>query len=287
MSIDQGNVENWKAWIGKTEIRRDVITTWPVQGMSAAFDLPDPNLSIGAELPLGWHWLYFLEAKRASELGPDGHPKRGGFLPPIPLPRRMWAGGRIDFKRALRLGEAVRKESEILSVEPKSGRTGDMVFVVVRHTVYGSDEIAVVEEQDIVYREAAKPGAAQAIGKPATIAPKWQQHVMADSTLLFRFSALTFNGHKIHYDLPYATGTEYYSNLVVHGPMQAMLLLGLCSCSVESRISKFNYRGVAPLFHPGLFSVNAAESGANNMELWTADDKGNQCMTASAELQAV
>ena len=276
--------DHLKSWIGRTENREDTITPWPVQGLSAAFDLPEPGVTAGASIPLGWHWLYFLEARRASELGPDGHPKRGGFLPPVPLPRRMWAGGRIEFRRPLRIGETARRDSAILSVEPKSGRTGEMVFVVVRHTIYGSNEITAIEEQDIVYREAARPGDPQQAGKPAAAIPKWQQQVAANSTLLFRFSALTFNGHRIHYDLPYATGEEHYSSLVVHGPMQAMLLLGLCGRSAARPVSRFSYRGVMPLFHPGTFSVNGAEAGADKLELWTANDKGSQCMTATAEL---
>ena len=160
-----------------------------------------------------------------------------------------------------------------------------MVFVVVRHTIYGSNEITAVEEHDIVYREAAKPGDPQPAGKPAAAQPKWTQRVAATSTLLFRFSALTFNGHRIHYDVPYATGEEHYGGLVVHGPLQALLLLGMASQHARKPIARFNYRGVSPLFHPATFSVNGVEAGADKLELWTANDKGGQCMTATAELR--
>lgn len=274
---------NLNDWVGRHETKEDVISPWPIKGLSATFDLPAPDLSVGSDIPLGWHWLYFLEAAPASELGPDGHPKRGGFLPPIELPRRMWAGGRIQFNRALRVGEVARKESEIVSLESKSGRSGEMVFVVVRHTIYGSNEVVLVEEQDIVYRGAAKPGDVQAVGKPAEKPATWTRTVKADSTLLFRFSALTFNGHRIHYDFPYATNEECYPELVVHGPLQAMLLLGECQHHMTKPLSKFRYRGVAPLFQPQLFSVNSRETEPGKLELWTADAQNRQCMTATAE----
>lgn len=274
---------NLNDWVGRRETKEDLVSPWPIKGLSASFDLPAPNLSIGSEIPLGWHWLYFLEAAPASELGVDGHPKRGGFLPPIELPRRMWAGGRIQFNRALRIGEVAKKESEVISLESKSGRSGEMVFVVVRHTIYGSNEVVLVEEQDIVYRGAAKPGDVQAVGKPAEKTAKWQRSVEANSTLLFRFSALTFNGHRIHYDLPYATKDECYPELVVHGPLQAMLLLGECQRHMSKPLSKFRYRGVAPLFQPQVFTVNSLETEPGKLELWTADVQSRQCMTATAE----
>ncbi|MGE3533177.1 MAG: MaoC family dehydratase N-terminal domain-containing protein [Steroidobacteraceae bacterium] len=278
-----GAQPDFQQWIGRRDIREDVIYPWPVRGLSAAFDLPSPSLQSGSHVPLGWHWLYFLDAATASELGVDGHPKRGGFLPPIDLPRRMWAGGRIEFMRPLRIGEEVRRESEILSVESKSGRSGKMVFVVVKHTIIGSGEITAIEEQDIVYREAARPGDAPVTGKPASVAPQWHRTMVADSTLLFRFSALTFNGHRIHYDLPYASDEERYPSLVVHGPMQALLMLDLCGREAGKKVTRLRYRGVAPLFHPAPFTVNGVQNESGDIELWTADRNGSQCMTAVAQ----
>jgi 3-methylfumaryl-CoA hydratase len=155
MSAEQGRLRDW---IGRTETRADTVTAWPVAALAATFDRKDPEPRRGDPISPGWHWLYFLEAKPASELGPDGHPQRGGFLPPVELPRRMWAGGRIEFKRPLRVGDEIRRNSRILSIEPKQGRSGSLVFVTVRHSVYAGGEPAVIEEQDIVYREAAKPG---------------------------------------------------------------------------------------------------------------------------------
>src|ERR1043166_987497 len=174
------DLEHLKQWVGKKQTNEDVITAWPVTAMTATLDRTDATPRAGEPIPLGWHWLYFLEAKPASEVGPDGHPKRGGFMPPVPLPRRMWAGGRIEFRRALKMGETIRKESEIISLAPKSGRSGNMVFVTVRHTVSGSGDVAVVEEQDIVDREAAKAGGPAPPPKQAPAEPAWSRTVTPD-----------------------------------------------------------------------------------------------------------
>ena len=200
MSNELGHLHQW---VGKTESVTDTVAAWPVTALSATLDRDDAAPKTGDELPPGWHWLFFLEAKRASELGPDGHPKRGGFLPPVPLPRRMWAGGRIEFLAPLRIGDTIRRDSEILSVEPKHGRSGDLVFVTVRHTISTGTTAAVREEHDIVYRDAAKTGDAPPPGKPAPQAAVWQRSLTGDPVMLFRYSALTFNGHRIHYDLDY------------------------------------------------------------------------------------
>lgn len=168
----------------------------------------------GDALPPLWHWVYFTPTARASEIGPDGHPRRGGFLPPVELPNRMWAGGRVSFVQPLQVGEAVSRVSRILRCERKSGRTGDLIFVTVEHTLSGSKGVAVVEEQDIVYRNAAPAG-----GKPAgeAVPPQadFRRRIAIDPVLLFRYSALTFNGHRIHYDHPYATKVEGYPGLIV------------------------------------------------------------------------
>lgn len=262
-----------REWIGRKDAAEDEVTAWPVKAMSATLDRDDPLPKRGEAIPIGWHWFYFLDAKRASEIGTDGHPQRGGFLPPVPLPRRMWAGGRIEFRRALRMGEALRRESEILSVEPKSGKSGNLVFVTVRHTIYGAGEITTIEEQDIVFREAAKAGDPVPPGKPAPADPQWSRSQCADPVLLFRFSALTFNGHRIHYDVPYATGEEHYPALIVHGPLQATLLLDLCRRHSTRPISYFEHRAMSPIFNTETFTVNG-KPNADGADLWTANSKG-------------
>ena len=273
-----------RQWIGRTEERQDTATAWPVVAMTATLDRRDPNPANGDAIPLGWHWLYFLDAKPASELGTDGHPKRGGFLPPVPPPRRMWAGGRIEFMRPLRVGEALTRKSEILSVEPKLGKSGNLVFVTVRHTVTAGKEVAVVEEHDIVYRDAAKAGDPPPKGKPAPQNPKWSREIAPDPVLLFRFSALTFNGHRIHYDLDYVQHEEHYPGLIVHGPLQTMLLLDLCRREMPNRpVKKLDYRAMHPVFHQEQFTVNGNPSADGNAaELWTANAAGNIAMQGTA-----
>jgi len=272
-----------RQWIGKTDSRRDVIAAWPAKALSATLDRDDTDPIEGATLPQGWHWLYFLEARRASEVGADGHPKRGGFLPPVALPRRMWAGGRIEFKHPLRIGDAVQRDSEILKVEEKTGGTGRLVFVTVRHTLKVGDTSAIVEEQDIVYREAAKPGDVPPPGKPAPSAPAWTRLVSPDPVLLFRYSALTFNGHRIHYDKDYATGEEHYRGLVVHGPLQTTLLLDLCRRHAAQPLKRLEYRAMQPLFHDQPFTVNGQpDSGTSKAELWTANAAGQYAMRGTA-----
>ena len=273
-----------RQWIGRTEERKDTATAWPVIAMTATLDRRDPDPASGDAIPLGWHWLYFLEAKPASELGADGHPMRGGFLPPVPLPRRMWAGGRIEFVRPLRVGEALTRKSEILSVEPKQGKSGNLVFVTVRHSVTAGNDVTVVEEHDIVYRDAAKAGDPPPKGKAAPQHSNWRREIAPDPVLLFRFSALTFNGHRIHYDLDYVQHEEHYPGLIVHGPLQTMLLLDLCRREMPSRpVKRLDYRAMHPVFHQERFTVNGNPSADGNAaELWTTNAAGNVAMQGTA-----
>jgi 3-methylfumaryl-CoA hydratase len=272
-----------KAWVGRIESRTDVVTAWPAIALAATLDRRDPEPKPGEALPPGWHWLYFLEAAPASELGRDGHPKRGGFLPPVDLPRRMWAGGRLEFKRPLRVGESIRRESRIVSIEPKQGRSGSLVFVTVRHSVSASGEIAVVEDHDIVYREDPRPGHGPLPGSPAPRAASWRRELVADPVMLFRYSALTFIGQRIHYDLEYCREVEGYPGLVVHGPLQVILLLDLARRHEPRPVKKIEYRALHPLFHFERFSVNGNPvPGGVQAELWTANPTGNYAMAATA-----
>jgi 3-methylfumaryl-CoA hydratase len=275
--------EQLRDWIGRSESATDAITAWPAAALAATLDWREPPPQSGDELPPCWHWLYFLEAKPPGELGPDGHPKRGGFLPPVPLPRRMWAGGRLEFLQPLRIGEAIRRDSTILSVEPKHGRSGNLVFVTVQHTISNDAGIAVREEHDIVYREAAKAGDAPPATSQGAPNPPWQRSVAGDAVTLFRYSALTFNGHRIHYDLEYARHEEHYPGLVVHGPLQTTLMLDLCRRHSGRRVTTLDYRARLPLFHGGNFSVNGSpHAGGATAELWTANADGQITMSGAA-----
>ena len=194
------DINHLRSWIGKKETHDDTATAFPVAALSATLDRKDPPPKTGDVIPHSGHWLYFLETAANAELGHDGHPRRGGFLPPVTLPRRMWAGGRIDFRAPVRVGDAIRRDSEILSVEAKSGKSGDLVFVTVRHTVSANGTTAIVEEHDIVYRDAAKPGDTPPAGKPAPQQAAWRRELQASEAVLFRYSAITFNGHREHKD---------------------------------------------------------------------------------------
>ena len=281
--MNEENLDNLRDWIGKTESATDTVTAWPVAALAATLDRRAMAPQAGDELPPCWHWLYFLEAKSLSELGPDGHPKRGGFLPPVPLPRRMWAGGRLEFLHPLRIGDEIRRDSTILSVEPKRGRSGNLVFVTVEHVVSVGDRAAVREEHDIVYRDAAKAGDAPPETTQGAAHPAWQHSVSGDPVTLFRYSALTFNGHRIHYDLDYARHEEHYPGLIVHGPLQTTLMLDLCRRHATRRVTKLDYRARLPLFHGEIFSINGnPHAGGATAELWAANAAGQITMSGMA-----
>jgi len=254
------SLEKLRDWVGKTQTVEDLIAAWPVRALSATLDESDPEPRSGDPLPPLWHWLYFNEAAPRSKLGADGHAERGDFLPPVPLPRRMWAGSRFTFgDTPLAIGETATRRSEIKSVEPKTGSTGSMVFVTVRHAVSGARGQAFVEEHDIVYREAAKPGETPREPKPAPTDSTWSKTIVPDPVLLFRYSALTFNGHRIHYDLPYVTGTEGYPGLIVHGPLMGLLQMELARRSNPGKaLATFEFRALSPVFgNGGAFTVGA------------------------------
>ena len=260
------------AWIGREETRHDRIDSRQALALAATLDqAPDAILQSG-ELPPLWHWVYFTPATRQSELGHDGHPARGGFLPPVDRPNRMWAGGRLVFHRPLRLDEAVSRRSRIIRCERKHGRQGELVFVTVHHTLSGPDGTALEEEHDIVYRNPTPPGSAPA-GEAAPAAADFRQRVVADAVLLFRYSALTFNGHRIHYDHPYVTREEGYPGLVVHGPLTATLLLeAFRKAHPDKTVRRFAFRAVGPLYDHQPFDVCGALDGPGTARLWTDCD---------------
>lgn len=280
--MSTASLEALRAWIGRKESRDDVATAWPVAAMTATLDRNDPEPRPGDAVPPGWHWLYFLEAKAASELGNDGHPRLGGFLPPVGAARRMWAGGRIEFRRALRIGDPLHRDSEVVSIDVKDGRSGRLVFVTVRHTVLAAGEVAVVEDHDIVYRQPAKPGDPPPTTRPAPHDAAWRRELVADPVMLFRYSALTFIGHRIHYDLDYCRQEENYPGLVVHGPLQTLLILDLCRRHEPRPVKRLDYRALHPLFHFERISVSGRPSAdGTQSEVWTANAAGSLAMQAT------
>lgn len=239
-------------WIGREERRTDIATAAPVSLMAATLDRKDLEFAEADPIPPVWHWLYFLTAVRTRELGPDGHPPKGGFLPPVPLPRRMRAGGQFRIERPIHIGEKLERRSRIADISEKSGGSGPLVFVKVEHEIRANGEVAVVEEESIVYREAAKPGAApakQAAPVPIPAERPGESRFPTNPMLLFRTSALTFNSHRIHYDTDYAVQEEAYPGRVVHGPLLALLMLEhLHKTRASDSLRQFQYRALAPTF---------------------------------------
>jgi 3-methylfumaryl-CoA hydratase len=277
-------LDELQAWQGRTESLVDELVAAPVRMLSATLDRDDAEPAPGTELPPLWHWLYFLPRHRQGELGPDGHARRGGFLPPVPLPRRMWAGGRLQWHAPLRVGERVERLSRIVSVTHKPGRSGDLVFVVVRHELGNDAGLALTEEHDIVYRAAAQPGEAAPAPVAAPGGASWSREFVPDPVLLFRYSALTFNGHRIHYDRSYVTQEEGYPGLVVHGPLIATLLVDLVRRErPQARLASFAFKAVRPTFDLHPFRVNGrASDDGRGAQLWAQDHEGWLTMQAQA-----
>jgi len=264
---------NLEDWIGRTETHHDVLTEAPLRGLAALFDRGET----WTEVPPLAHWLYFLPTARQSEIAEDGHPKRGGFLPPIELPRRMWAGGRLSFHEPLAVGAEVRRVSTIKSVVRKAGASGDMVFVTVGHQVSVGGVLAISEEHDIVYRGAT--GAAPASTPDERVATDTRVF-STDSVTLFRYSALTFNAHRIHYDRDYATDVEGYPGLVVHGPLIATLLIDHARRrSPKAKVRTFSFRAQRPLFDGEQAQLCANDLG----EVWCLNALGAAVMSARVE----
>ncbi len=286
-----------QVWTGRSETLDDVATATPYAALSATLDWPVATgahqhnagrPAAGTALPYLWHWLYFLPIYPQSEIGADGHAKRGGFLPPVPLPRRMWAGSDFEFHEPLLVGDALSRTSTIVDIKEKSGRTGNLIFVKVRHEIRrnGAQTVALTEHHNIVYRDAPKPGD---ITPPPQAAPAecaWQRNIVPDDVLLFRYSALTFNGHRIHYDRKYVTEVEGYPGLIVHGPLIATLLMDLLRRQKpDAQVARFEFKAVRPTFDIHPFSVHGQPSDdGKTVRLWGRDHEGWLTMDATATL---
>ncbi|UCH47105.1 MAG: MaoC family dehydratase N-terminal domain-containing protein [Betaproteobacteria bacterium] len=282
---DKFSIDHLREWIGRTETRRDHIGATQVGQMYATLDRDEPEQLTNSELPLAWHWMFFAAVARHTDVGPDGHPKRGGFLPPVPLPRRMWAGGRLSYHHALRVGDDIERTSRVTDVVAKQGRTGQMVFVKVEHEISDADGVAIKEEHDIVYRENPKQDEPQPQPRQAPEDETFSREIDPDPVMLFRYSALTFNGHRIHYDRSYVTEVEGYPGLIVHGPLTATFLVELLRDSLpDAQVRSFSFRAVRPLFDIHRFQVCGRQGDDGRVRLWTRDHEGWLTMEASATL---
>ena len=281
MDID---LEHLRGWIGRTALAADTATPVPLRALAATLDLDDPPAP-GQPIPPLWHWLYFLPLHRQSEIGADGHPVRGGFLPPVPLPRRMWAGSRLEFRAPVLAGQALERTSRIGDVRLKDGRSGPLVFVKVQHEIAADGRLAIVEEHDIVYRGMPAPGEPAPAGTAAPDDAPWTRRIVPDDVLLFRYSALTFNGHRIHYDRRYVTEVEGYPGLVVHGPLIATLLMDLLRRQRPgAQVTHFAFKAVQPLFDTAPFEVCGRMEDDRHARLWARTSEGHLAMDASATL---
>lgn len=270
-------------WTGRSATATDLLRPFPADALAATLDR-DETYPEGAALPDLWHWLYFLPLHRLSESGRDGHAAKGGFLPPVPLPRRMWAGSRFRFLRPLTIGAEATKTSTIARVEPKQGRSGPLCFVTVSHDFRQDGQHCIAEEHDIVYREDPAPGAPAPVAQPAPEGTDFGRTIHPDPVLLFRYSALTFNGHRIHYDQPYATGVEGYPGLVVHGPLLATLLMDLLRRQTDAPVAGFSFRALATITDTDDFSVHGARRDDGSIRLWARRADGALAMDATATL---
>ncbi len=286
--LDAETLRGLQSWQGRSEQVEDDISAAPLLGLSATLDHDMPGSGDQHRVPPLGHWLYFLPRQPQREIGADGHAKRGGFLPPVPLPRRMWAGGQLhwDTSNPLRVGDRVRRTSTIESIQHKSGRSGDLVFVQVKHQISNERGSAITELHDIVYRPMAQPSDPTPQPILADTDAHWHRDITPDPVLLFRYSALTFNGHRIHYDRSYVTSVEGYPGLVVHGPLIATLLLDLIQRNMSpATVKSFEFKAVRPTFDLNPFRVSGrVEADGHTVSLWANDHEGFLTMKAQAAL---
>ena len=279
-------LENLKKWIDEQESSVDYVTIPFVHRLSATLDRDDAMPKLGDVLPIGWHAPLFPRVVRHSQIGPDGHPARGDFLPPVPLPRRMFAGKRTTFHSDLRVGDAVRRDSVIQAVNFKQGRTGQMVFVTVKTDISSPRGLAITEEQDFVYREAAPGGTPPQPPQPAPGRAVWSRVVTPDPVMLFRYSALTFNGHRIHYDQPYVTKVEGYPGLVMNGGLTTLLVFELARTHASTPIRYISSRNVRALFVNQPITLGGEPSLDNKTaKLWALNPDGALALSAEAEFR--
>jgi 3-methylfumaryl-CoA hydratase len=269
---------DWEGCIGRRTTLSAYLAPGPANQLAVTLDR-EPDLAPGDALPPGWHWPYLQDLVRASDLGDEGHPRLGIVMPPVPLPRRMWAAGSLRFEAPLVIGTTVERATTIRSIVPKDGRSGRLCFVTVEHELRSGGELRVLEEQTIVYRDAPRPGE-QPPAPPAPTDARFSAAWRLDEVALFRYSAATFNAHRIHYDADYCRDVEGYPGLVVHGPLIATLLLDL-AVREERPLGRFTYRARHPLFLPHGFTVNGRADG-DTTSLWAADHRGGLAMEAEA-----
>ncbi|MGB0574942.1 MAG: FAS1-like dehydratase domain-containing protein [Alphaproteobacteria bacterium] len=275
--------DQYDAWIGKQSSTDALVTAYQADALTATLDRDDAPYKEGDAIPPGWHLFYIREVVKLKDTAEDGHPKRGDFLPPIDLPRRMWAGTQATYHKPIHIGETIRNVTTIEAVTPKVGKTGNLVFLKLKHEISGDDGVATTEMQDVVYREEAQPGAVAPEPPPAPAEAVWKRTIHPSPVLLFRYSALTMNSHRIHYDRTYVTEVEKYPGLLVHGPLTFTLLLDLFRReNPESTLKTFAVRAVSPIYDTHDFTVEGKPGDAGEATLWALNNEGRLAMSAKA-----
>ena len=275
--------DRYDAWIGKQSSTEALVTAYQADALTATLDRDDSPYKNGDTIPPGWHLFYIREVVKLRDTASDGHPKRGDFLPPIDLPRRMWAGTQATYHKPIHVGEIIRNVTTIEAVTPKVGKTGPLVFLKLKHEISGEDGVATTEIQDVVYREEAQPGAVAPEPPPAPAEAVWKRTIHPSPVLLFRYSALTMNSHRIHYDRTYVTEVEKYPGLLVHGPLTFTLLLDLFRReNSETALKSFSVRAVSPIYDTHDFTVEGAPGDAGEAALWALDSDGRLAMSGKA-----
>ena len=275
--------DQYQAWIGKQSSTKALVTAYQADALTATLDRDDPPYKEGDVIPPGWHLFYIREVVKLRDTAEDGHPKRGDFLPPIDLPRRMWAGTKATYHKPIHIGENISNVTTIESVTPKVGKTGQLVFLKLKNEISGEDGVATTELQDVVYREEAQPGVAAPEPPPPPGDALWKRTIHPSSVLLFRYSALTMNSHRIHYDRTYVTEVEKYPGLLVHGPLTFTLLLDLFRRENADKILKsFAVRAVSPIYDTHDFVVEGTLNGDGDATLWALNHEGRLAMSAKA-----
>ena len=279
--------DQYGPWIGKQKITEALVTAYPADALNATLDRDDPMLREGDPVPPGWHLIYIREVVKLSATAEDGHPKKGDFLPPIDLARRMWAGTKATYHRPFHIGERIRNVTTIKSITPKEGKTGQLLFLNLEHKIEGESGIATTEIQDVVYREEAKPRTTNSSDiSSAQSEPVWKQIIYPSPVLLFRFSALTMNSHRIHYDRSYVTQVEKYPGLLVHGPLTFVLLLDLFRRKhPQATLKTISVRAVSPLYDTHQFSVEGTPGEKGSAALWALNHEGRLAMSANATFE--
>ena len=275
--------DQFSAWIGKQSSTKALVTAYQADALTATLDRDDLPFKEGDEIPPGWHLFYIREVVKIRDTAADGHPKRGDFLPPIDLPRRMWAGTKATYHKPIHVGENIRNVTTIEAVTPKTGKTGKLVFLKLKHEISGENGIATTEMQDVVYREDAKPGVKVPDPPPAPGVAVWKRTIHPSSVLLFRYSALTMNSHRIHYDRTYVTEVEKYPGLLVHGPLTFTLLLDLFRREMpDAALKSFSVRAVSPIYDTHDFTVEGMLGQNGEASLWALNHQGRLAMSAEA-----